>query len=129
MIHSSCPLRLLGLSVSLVTIPDGEPPPAVSTTNGTIVGGAESDFVSAAKNYSAANNGTNADLLLSDDDDTCRSDFVRYVLLFVVVWSVALLTEVTIAAVALKGTIFVDEERRAQEYLLYVKLGKEPAPK
>ena len=52
------------------------------------------------------------------------SQFVTYVLLFIVLWTVALLTEVTIAAVSLRGTIYNDGERSAAEYLLYVRLGE-----
>ena len=50
--------------------------------------------------------------------------FVSYVLLFIALWTVAVFTEVTIAAVSLRGTIYNDGERAAQEYLLYVRLGE-----
>ena len=60
----------------------------------------------------------------SETQFICQTQFVRFVLLFIILWSVALLTEVTIAAVALRGTIFNDEERKAAEYLLYLKLSE-----
>ena len=50
--------------------------------------------------------------------------FVSYVLLFIVLWTVAVFTEVTIAAVSLRGTIYNDGERAAAEYLLYARLGE-----
>ena len=50
---------------------------------------------------------------------------MTYVLLFVVLWTVAVFTEVTIAAVSLRGTIYNDRERAAAEYLLYARLGEE----
>ena len=50
---------------------------------------------------------------------------MTYVLLFVVLWTVAVFTEVTIAAVSLRGTIYDDRERAAAEYLLYARLGEE----
>ena len=49
---------------------------------------------------------------------------MTYVLLFVVLWTVAVFTEVTIAAVSLRGTIYDDRERAAAEYLLYARLGE-----
>ena len=49
---------------------------------------------------------------------------MSYVLLFIVLWTVAVFTEVTIAAVSLRGTIYNDGERAAAEYLLYARLGE-----
>ena len=49
---------------------------------------------------------------------------MSFVLLFIVLWTVAVFTEVTIAAVSLRGTIYNDGERAAAEYLLYVRLGE-----
>ena len=45
-------------------------------------------------------------------------------MLFIVLWTVAVFTEVTIAAVSLRGTIYNDGERAAAEYLLYARLGE-----
>ena len=49
---------------------------------------------------------------------------MSFVLLFIVLWTVAVFTEVTIATVSLRGTIYNDGERAAAEYLLYVRLGE-----
>lgn len=49
--------------------------------------------------------------------------------IFTVLWSLALLTEVAIAAVAFRGSIFDDGPRRSAEYLLYAKLGEEEEEK
>ena len=54
----------------------------------------------------------------------CRAGFSQSVVSFLLLWSVALLTELAIAAVAMRGTIFHDEPREAAEYLLYLKLGR-----
>ena len=43
---------------------------------------------------------------------------------FLVLWAVALLTELAIIVISMRGTIFQDEPRAAAEYLLYLKLGE-----
>ena len=56
--------------------------------------------------------------------ERCLSDYFKYLLVFLVLWSMALLTEVSLAAVAFRGSIFDDQPRKAAEYLLYIKLGE-----
>lgn len=58
------------------------------------------------------------------DGGSCGSGFQQLSASFLSLWSLALLTEAAVAAVALRGTIFHDGPRRAAEYLLYVKLGE-----
>ena len=43
---------------------------------------------------------------------------------YIVLWSFALIVEILIVIVSLKGTILDDEQRWGAEYLLYLKLGK-----
>ncbi|XP_059079091.1 diacylglycerol lipase-alpha-like isoform X2 [Tigriopus californicus] len=52
----------------------------------------------------------------------CHMAFVRYVVCFLLLWGVALLVELAIALVSLRGTIFEDQPRRSIEFLLYLKL-------
>ncbi len=50
--------------------------------------------------------------------------FIQHASAFIVLWSLAFISEVTIAFVSLRGTIFNDKKRAAAEYLLYLKLCK-----
>lgn len=59
-----------------------------------------------------------------DLSNVCMSSFVFYLVAFLVLWSLALIIEVLLSVVSLRGTILEDEPRWMAEYLLYVKLGK-----
>jgi len=61
---------------------------------------------------------------LESDEDDCRPGFLALGWGFVGLWSAALATEVAVAAVAIRGTVFDDSPRVAAEYLLYFKLGE-----
>ena len=54
----------------------------------------------------------------------CKINIFRLHVAFLILWSVALLIEVAIICVSLRGTILEDYRRWPAEYLLYVKLGK-----
>ena len=54
----------------------------------------------------------------------CHVEWLQYVVSFLVLWSVALATEVAIVVVSMRGTIFSDGPRRMAEFLLYVKLSE-----
>ena len=53
---------------------------------------------------------------------TCHYEWLQYVISFLALWSVALVTEITIVIVSSRGTIFSDGPRKMAEFLLYVKL-------
>lgn len=107
--------RLLALSVSLVSLPERDFRNLTGDGDGD--GGGNGPV-------NVTRTGDEEGRSYSYNDSDCHAEFVKYVLFFIVLWAVALLTEVFIAAVALRGTIFNDQERRAAEYLLYVKLGE-----
>ena len=56
--------------------------------------------------------------------DSCKINIFRLLVAFLILWSVALLVEVAIIFVSLRGTILEDHLRWPAEYLLYIKLGK-----
>ena len=59
-----------------------------------------------------------------DTTDICQSEYSSQIISFCVLWSLALVVEVLIVLVSLRGTILEDELRWGAEYLLYLKLGK-----
>lgn len=54
----------------------------------------------------------------------CHYEWLQYVISFLALWSVALITEITIVVVSSRGTIFSDGPRKMAEFLLYVKLSR-----
>lgn len=60
----------------------------------------------------------------SSVSDSCKINVFRLLVAFLILWSVALIVEVAIIFVSLRGTILEDHLRWPAEYLLYIKLGK-----
>ena len=54
----------------------------------------------------------------------CKINIFQLHVAFLILWSVALVVEVAIICVSLRGAILEDDQRWPAEYLLYVKLGK-----
>jgi hypothetical protein len=59
-----------------------------------------------------------------DHNDVCQWEFFVQIVGFLVIWSSAILIEVALIIVSLRGTILGDELRWHSEYLLYIKLGE-----
>ena len=56
--------------------------------------------------------------------DSCKINIFRLLVAFLILWSVALIVEVAIICVSLRGTILQAHLRWPVEHLLYVKLGR-----
>ena len=56
--------------------------------------------------------------------DSCKINIFRLLVAFLILWSVALVVEVAIICVSLRGTILQAHLRWPVEHLLYVKLGR-----
>ena len=72
-------------------------------------------------------NASNQIISLSSDSDgtnPCKINILRLHIAFIILWFFALLVEVGIICVSLRGGILEDQLRWPAEYLLYVKLSK-----
>ena len=56
--------------------------------------------------------------------DSCKINIFRLLVAFLILWSVALIVEVAIIFVSLRGTILQAHLRWPVEHMLYVKLGR-----
>ncbi len=115
------PIRLLALSLSVATLPS-----ASNSANEVASASASAGTTNQTTLEDDGGGGGNSTFgPPGNSDKSCRGGFLRLSASFLAVWSLALLTEAAVAAVALRGTIFHDGPRRFAEYLLYAKLGKE----
>ena len=72
-------------------------------------------------------NASNQIIALSSDSDgtnPCKINILQLHVAFIILWFFALLVEVGIICVSLRGGILEDQLRWPAEYLLYVKLSK-----
>ena len=75
-------------------------------------------------------NVSNQTTILSADEsgplvsNPCKINIFQLHVAFLILWSAALVVEVAIICVSLRGAILEDDQRWPAEYLLYVKLGK-----
>jgi hypothetical protein len=75
-------------------------------------------------------NVSNQNTILSTEEsgnlvsNLCKINIFQLHVAFLILWSLALVVEVAIICVSLRGAILEDDQRWPAEYLLYVKLGK-----
>ena len=101
--------------------------PTISSVidNGTSLTAAHSKDKMALKEL--IGNASNQIITLSTDSDgtnPCKINILQLHVAFLILWSFALLVEVALICVSLRGGILQDQKRWPAEYLLYVKLGK-----
>ena len=81
--------------------------------------------VVALRNETLRNVGNvSSQIIFSEESNPCKIDIFRLHVAFLMLWSIALLIEVAIICVSLRGAILEAHQRWPAEYLLYVKLGK-----